>query len=223
LTEIRKSALINPCSTKAAAEKTAHTPAAVPLSRFAPRVGGGSAFFVGHLTTFMKTHHIAKIILVCLIASLKSVQAQTDTNTVVHEYIKDYGWPPGKGTNIVTVKLRIHLDTKSGLSTITVLSHESLILTEFAKEMVEMDTIPTPGKSNLMVDDKGKPRDDKDVICLYTFRFGRPLVEIEGEALGQLIKGGKLSEDQLKDLVQKSDLLKRSGLSPDAIKASNQK
>jgi hypothetical protein len=163
----------------------------------------------------MKTQYLVPIILAGLITSLKSVEAQTDTNTVEQQYIQDYGAP--KGTNTVTVKLRIHLDTKSGLSTITVLSHESPILTELAREIVERQTIPTPGKSNLMVDEKGKPWDDKDVIYLYTFRFGRPLQEIEGDALGQLMKGGKLSDDQLKDLA------KKSGLLTDAPKASNEK
>ena len=162
----------------------------------------------------MKMQHIVPIVMIGLIASLKSVEAKTDKNTVEQQYIHDYGVP--KGTNTVTIKLRIHFDTKSGLSTITVLSHESPILTELAKEIVERITIPVPGKSNLMVDEKGKPWDDKDVIYLYTFRFGRPLQEIEGDALGQLWKGGKLSEDQLKELA------KKSGLPPDPSKAGNQ-
>ncbi len=163
----------------------------------------------------MKMERIIPIVIIGLIASFKSVEAQTDTNTVEQQYIHDYGAP--KGTNTVTIKLRIHFDTKSGLSTITVLSRESPILTELAKEIVERITIPVPGKSNLMVDEKGKPWDDKDVIYLYTFRFGRPLQEIEGDALGQLMKGGKLSDDQLKDLA------KKSGLLTDAPKASNEK
>lgn len=167
------------------------------------------------MNTFLKIKHIVPIILACLIASLKSVEAQTDTNTVEQQYIQDYGWP--KGTNTVSVKFRVHLDPKSGLSTITVLSHESPILTELAKEIVERQTIPMPGKSNLMVDEKGKPWDDKDVIYIYTFRFGRPLQGIEGDALGQLMKGGKLSEGQL------NDLAKKSGLLTDPSKASNQK
>jgi hypothetical protein len=153
----------------------------------------------------MRIQHIVPVIFVSLIASLKSVEAQAETNTVEQQYIHDYGSP--RGTNTVTVKLRIHFDTKSGLSAIMVLSHESPILTELAKEIIERQTTPTPGKSNLMVDEKGKPWDDKDVIYLYTFRFGRPLQEIEGDALGQLMKGGKLSEDQLKDLAMKSGLL----------------
>ncbi len=103
----------------------------------------------------MRIQHLVPIIF-CLIASFESVEAQTETNTVEQQYIHDYdGWP--KGTNTVTIKLRIHFNTNSGLSTITVLSHESPILTELAREIVGRITIPTPGKSNLMVDEKGKP------------------------------------------------------------------
>ncbi len=64
---------------------------------------------------------------------------------------------------------------------------------------------------------RASPGDDKDVIYIYTFRFRHSLQEIEGDALGQLWKGGELSEDQLKDLAKKSSPL------PDAPKASKQR
>ena len=170
----------------------------------------------------MKIQHLIPILFLAAFCTVsgqtnRSIEAQTETNTdvqQVQQYIHDYGSP--KGTNTVTVKLRIHLDTKSSLSTVTVLSHESPILSELAKEIVERQTIPTLGKETLMFDEKGKPWTDKDVIYIYTFRFGRPLQEIEGDALGQLMKGGE-SDDQLKALA------KTLGPLPDASKANGQK
>ncbi len=147
-----------------------------------------------------------KTIVYILISSLLIglTGCMTGTNTVETQFIDDHGYP--KGTNTVNVKFRIHLDPKSGLSTVTVLSHESPVLTEGAKEFVERQTMPHPGKSTLMVDEKGKPwNDGKDLIFTYTFKFGGPLQQIEAEALGQLMKAdNNLSEDQLKALAEKS-------------------
>ncbi len=164
----------------------------------------------------MNTRFIGGIIVAIVLAGSFGVNLYADTNVVEKSFGLTIG-RLGAITNQAIVRLQFHSEPDAGTNAVSVkvLSTDSVILGEKAKTIIEMWTTPDriygKRKNSPMTDAEGNPK-YKDAMIRYVFSFSCTLKEAEGDAIGQLMKSGRYTMEQLATMAREAGL----GAEPDA-------